>query len=179
MKRGLALLLAGVVALMLQGAAALVVPARFLPDLGLLLVIGLALCLRSTAAGVLLAALLGYASDLLSGTLLGQHALLRMAAYAAARFGSARLNLRGPLPQALFVMLLSVAYACALWALVAFFVPGAGGAPLLTLHELLPHAVVNGVCAPFVSAAAAALSSRLGDDEPGKPMRLEPRTLPL
>jgi rod shape-determining protein MreD len=176
LKQTLVLLVVGATALMVQGAVALVLPARFVPDFGFLLVVAIALCVRSAASGVVLAALLGYATDLLSGSLLGQHALLRMGAYGAARFGSARLNLRGPLPQALFVALLSVAHAGVLWGLVAFFAPGIGS-PLVTLRELLPHALLNALAAPLVSQGIAALLARLGDDEAAqRPMRLEPRS---
>lgn len=169
------LLAVGVLALMVQGVAAQVVPARLLPDLGLLFVIGIALSVRSAALGVLLAALLGYTTDLLSGSLLGQHALLRMFAYAAARFGSARLNLRGPLPQVVFVVILSVAHAVLLAALLAFFVPHLGS-PLLSLRDLAPHALLNGLAAPLVTQAVGALAARLGDDDGTRPMRLETRT---
>jgi rod shape-determining protein MreD len=178
-KQGLVLMALGVVALMMQGVVAQVLPAQWVPDFGLLLVVAIALCLRGAASGVVLAALLGYTTDLLSGSLLGQHALLRMAAYGVARFGSARLNLRGPLPQALFVGLLSVAHAVGLWGLFAFFAADTGSS-LLTLRELLAHALANGIAAPFVSQGVGALLDRLGDDEASqRPIRLEPRTLSL
>ena len=116
---------------------------------------------------------------LLSGSLLGQHALLRLGAYGVARFGSARLNLRGPLPQALFVGFLSIAHALGLWGLFSFFAADIGS-PLLTLPELLGQALVNTVAAPFVTQGIGALLDRVGDDEAGqRPMRLEPRTLSL
>jgi rod shape-determining protein MreD len=178
-KQGLVLLTLGVFALMVQGVVAQVLPANLVPDFALLLVVAIALRLRGAASGVVLAALLGYTTDLLSGSLLGQHALLRMAAYGVARFGSARLNLRGPLPQALFVGILSIAHAVGLWGLFAFFAADTGS-PLLTLRELLPHALVNTIAAPFVTQGIGALLERLGDDEGGqRPMRLEPRTLSL
>jgi rod shape-determining protein MreD len=179
LKQGLVLLGLGVVALMAQGVVTQVLPAHLVPDFGLLLVVAIALRLRGAASGVVLAALLGYATDLLSGSLLGQHALLRMAAYGVARFGSARLNLRGPPPQALFVALLSVGHAVGLWGLFAFFAPDIGSS-LLTLRELLPHALVNGIAAPFVTQGIGALLDRLGDDEGNqRSIRLEPRTLSL
>jgi rod shape-determining protein MreD len=178
-KQGLVLVALGVFALMVQGVVTQVLPAYWVPDFGLLLVVAIALCLRGAASGVVLAALLGYATDLLSGSILGQHALLRMAAYGVARFGSARLNLRGPLPQALFVGLLSAAHAVGLWGLFAFFAADIGSS-LLTPRELFPHALVNGIAAPFVSQGIGALLDRLGDDEAGqRPIRLEPRTLSL
>jgi len=178
-KQGLVLLALGVVALMVQGVVTQVLPAYWVPDFGLLLVVAIALCLRGAASGVVLAALLGYATDLLSGSLLGQHVLLRMTAYGVARFGSARLNLRGPLPQALFVGFLSVAHAVGLWGLFSFFAADTGSS-LLTLRELLIQALVNGIAAPFVSQGIGALLDRLGDDDASqRPIRLEPRTLSL
>ena len=179
MKQVIALLSLGVIALMVQGVVTQVLPAQWVPDLGLLLVVAIAVGLRGAASGIVLAALLGYATDLLSGSLLGQHALLRMGAYGVARFGSARLNLRGPLPQALFVGLLSVAHAVGLWGLFAFFAADSGSS-LLTLRELLPHALVNGIAGPFVTQGIGALLDRLGDDESSqRPIQLEPRTLSL
>jgi rod shape-determining protein MreD len=162
-----------------QGVVTQVVPAHLVPDFGLLFVVAIALCMRGAASGVVLAALLGYATDLLSGSLLGQHALLRMGAYGVARFGSARLNLRGPLPQGLFVGLLSIAHAVGLWGLFAFFA-GDIGSSLLTLRELLAQALVNGIAAPFVTQSIGALLGRLGDDEGSQRLiRLEPRILSL
>jgi len=178
-KQFLVLLVLGVLALMVQGVVTQLLPAHLVPDFGLLLVVAIALCLRGAASGVVLAALIGYTTDLLSGSLLGQHVLLRMAAYGIARFGSARLNLRGALPQALFVGLLSIAHALGLWGLFAFFAPDLGS-PLLTLRDLLPQALVNAVAAPFVTQGIGALLERLGDDEGSqRPVRLEPRTLSL
>jgi rod shape-determining protein MreD len=148
------------------------------PDFGLLLVVAIALSVRGPAIGVLLAALLGFAADLLSGTLLGQHALLRLAAYGAARFGSRRLNLRGVLPQAVFAAMLSIAHAGALLSLVAFFLPG-DVPPLVSVHALAAHALVNALVAPLVTAVVASLSARLEGDDAVRSLRLEPRTLGL
>lgn len=178
MKVGIALVLVGLLGLMAHSAAALVVPARFLPDVGLLLVVAVALTVRSPVLGVLFAGLLGYTTDLLSGTLLGQHVLLRLGAYGAARVVSARLNLRGPLPLAVFVLILSVIHALALWALAAFFLPGGVVAPGV-LRDLVPHALANALLAPVVTALVAAIVRRLGDDDSGRPLRLEPRELSL
>ena len=178
MKAGLALVLVGLLGLMAHSAAALVVPARFLPDVGLLLVVAVALCVRSPVLGVLFAVLFGYTTDLLSGTLLGQHVLLRLGVYGVVRVLSARINLRGPLPLALFVLSLSVIHAGALWALAAFFLPGGAVAPGV-LRDLAPHAVANALLAPGVTALVAAIVRRLGDDAAGRPLRLEPRELLL
>jgi rod shape-determining protein MreD len=174
-KRGIALVLVGLFLLVLQGALATNLPVRFTPDWGFLLVVAVAPRLRSTAGGVALAAWVGITTDVLSGSLLGAHALLRMGAFGAARFAGGRLNLRGLLPQATFVAMLSVADALGLWALASFFSPVA--APGLTvLREVAPKALVQAVFAPLVSFAVDRLLNRLGDDEGGpKLMRLATR----
>lgn len=176
MKAALALALLGVLGLMLQSSAALWIPARALPDLGLWVVVGLAVCVRSPMLGVCLAALLGYMTDLLSGTLLGQQALLCLGAYGVARALSSSFNLRGSLSLAIFAFLLSAMHAVALYGLVAFFarqwvaVPGA-------LEDLAVHALANALAAPFVVALVSAVAAWLGDDDSGRPVRLEPRTM--
>jgi rod shape-determining protein MreD len=171
-KRVFGLLGLGAVALTLQGAVASFVPARFCPDLGFLLVISLGLAWRSPVGGVCVSAAIGFATDLLSGALFGQHALLRLAAYATARFGSRHLNLRGPLPQAAFVMGLTGANALAMALLTSFFSPGSG-AGIVALRELLPQALANAVFAPLVAFVTERAVARLGDEDGGQ------RLLPL
>jgi rod shape-determining protein MreD len=174
-----ALVLAGLsfVALVVQAAATRVVAAQWCPDLGLLIVVAFGLALRSPATGVVLAAVVGYLSDLLSGSLLGQHMLLRMFAFAAARVGSRRLNLRGPVPLAIFTAALSAGHGVALWALAAFF--ASGPAPALPpAGDFVAQAVVNGLLAPFVAAVVVRLCQALGDEEGARLMRLEPRKFP-
>jgi len=174
-KRAFALFAAGVLAAMLQGAAASFIPARFLPDLGLLLVIALALSWRSTVGGLALAGALGYVADLFSGSLFGQHALLRVLSYSVARLASRHLSLRGPLPRAAFAALLTVANAGGTVALTAFF-GGSGGWP--PLSSLLPHALVNALVAPLVVEVTERLLNLLGDEDAGRRLlRLEPRKL--
>jgi rod shape-determining protein MreD len=174
-KSWLTLVLLGGLALFAQGVAASWVPARYLPDLGLLLVVAAAIGLRSPTAGLLFAALLGYAMDCLSGSLLGQHMLLSVAAYGAARVAATRLNLRGPLPQAVFVSFLAAAHAAALGVLVAFVSPLV--AARIGVADALVHALCTGVAAPFVSEAVVRLLGRLGEDEGQRPLRLAPRAL--
>ena len=176
MKPALALGCLAALALLGQGVAALWVPARLVPDVGLLLVVGAAIGLRSAPAGVLFSALLGYATDCLSGALLGQHMLLALAAYGVARSGATRLNLRGPLPLAIFVTVLTVTHAFALWVLAAFVAGPLGFAPMAP-SQVLAHGLVTGIAAPFVTELVARLLAWLGDDEGQRPLRLEPRTL--
>ena len=168
----LGLLALGAGALTLQGAVASFVSARFCPDLGFLFVVALGLVWRSIVGGICVAAAVGFATDLLSGALLGQHALLRLAAWATSRFGSRHLNLRGPLPQAAFVAGLTAANAVALALLTSFFSPGSG-AGIVALRELLPQALANALFAPLVAFVTERAVVRLGDEEAGQ------RLLPL
>jgi rod shape-determining protein MreD len=171
-KRVLGLLGLGAAALTLQGAVTSFLPARFCPDLGFLLVVALGLCWRSSVGGVCVAGAIGYTSDLLSGSLLGQHALLRLGAYAMARFGNRHLNLRGALPQAIFVAVLTCANAFAMALLTSFFSPGTG-VGMVAVRELLPQAIANALFAPFVAVLTARVVARLGDEDGGQ------RVLPL
>jgi rod shape-determining protein MreD len=163
---------------MLQGALNTFVPARFTPDLGFLIVIALGLYWRSAAGGFAIAAALGFVADLLSGSLLGEQALLRLLAFGVARFASSHLNLRGPLPQAIFVLVFTGVNAVGIGLLNTFFGAG-GGMDLAMLRDLLPHALVNALFAPLVSRGVEALAISLGDDEGGRrPLRLAPRSRP-
>ena len=148
MKRVLALLAIGALAPMIQGAIGTFIPLHYCPDLGLLLVVGLGLCWRSTAGGIALSAALGLIADLLSGSLLGQHMLLRIFAFGAARACSRQLNLRGVIPRVTFVMGLTVVTALGTGALTAFFGVGRGVDGEM-LRELVPHALINGAFAPL------------------------------
>lgn len=177
MKRALALAGLALLALIVQASAGRVLAPHWCPDLALLVVVGMGLSLRSAAVGLSLAALVGYLSDLLSGSLLGQHMLLRMVAFAAARIGSRRLNLRGPVPLAIFAAALSIAHGVALWGLVTFFATGAAP-PWPPLWDFLAQGLVNGLLAPFVVAGVRWVCQALGDEEGAKLMRLEPRKFP-
>jgi cell shape-determining protein MreD len=175
LKRGLGLAVFGILAVMFQGAVAGFLPPGWCPDLGFLLVVAIGLCWRSTAGGLLLAALMGFVGDLLSGSLFGQLALLRVLAYLAARVASLHVNLIGPGPQVVFAAGLTVANALVLSALTAFFSPGTG-VDFVLLRQLVPHVMVTALTAPFVTAAVAAIVARLGDDEASRRLlRLEPR----
>jgi rod shape-determining protein MreD len=164
LKRVLALLVIGAFAPMVQGAVGTFVPLHYCPDLGLLLVVGLGLCWRSTASGVALSAVLGFIADLLSGSLLGQHMLLRIFAFGAARACSRQLNLRGVIPRAIFVVVLTVVSTLGTGALTAFFSAGPGVDGEM-LRELVPHALINGAFAPFGVWLVERISSWLSEVE--------------
>ena len=177
MKRALALAVLSLLVLIVQASAGRVLAPQWCPDLGLLVVVGFGLSLRNAATGTALAALVGYLSDLLSGSLLGQHMLLRMGAFGAARIGSRRLNLRGPVPLAIFAAVLSAAHGLALWALVTFFASGSTP-PWPPVGDFFAQALVSGLLAPLVAAGVAWACQLLGDEEGARLMRLEPRKFP-
>jgi rod shape-determining protein MreD len=174
-KPAVALLLISAFAVMVQGAAAGWIEQLAVPDLGLLIVVALGTRWRSLASGIALAALIGYVADLLSGSLLGQHALLRMLAFAAARVGSRSLNLRGALPQAVFVGILTLVNALGVAVLTAFFVPDAGFG-LASAGALLTHAGINAVFAPLVALGTDRILGLVSDGDAGRRLlRIEPR----
>lgn len=177
MKRALALAGLAFAALVVQAGAARVVPAPWCPDLGLLIVVGFGLSLRRAATGLLLSALVGYLSDLLSGSLLGQHMLLRMVAFGAARIGSRRFNLRGPVPLAIFSAGLCAANGLGTWALAAFFAPGQAP-PIPPAADFAAQALLAGLLAPVAVAVVSRICQALGDEEGARLMRLEPRKFP-
>lgn len=164
MRRALVLFAAGLLGLLFQSSLAVVLPAPFCPDLGLLVVVAIGLYWQPLPSGFLLATALGYASDVLSGSLLGQHGLLRLLSFAAARLGGRQLNLRGVLPLAMFVAGLTVVYASVLHVLLAFFT----GAPVLAgsrIGGVLIHALVNGLAAPIVAVGVERLCSWSAEDD--------------
>ena len=166
MKRVFALLAVGALAPMIQGAIGTFIPLHYCPDLGLLLVVGLGLCWRSTAGGVVLSAMLGFIADLLSGSLLGQHMLLRIFAFGAARGCSRQLNLRGVIPQATFVAALTVVTTLGTGALPSFFsaVPGVDAE---VFRELLPHALITAAIAPFAVLLVERITNWLSEVDAG------------
>ena len=172
MKRAIALLALCALAPMVQGVVGRFVPLHLCPDLGLLLVVGLGLCWRSTAGGVVLSAALGLVADLLSGSLLGLHTLLRLFAFGAARSCSQQLNLRGARPLAIFVVALTLANGVGSAVLTSFFMAGPGLEREM-LRELIPHALINGVFAPLGVSIVERISSWLGEADAG------PQLLPL
>lgn len=167
MKRVLAVLLVGIATPMLQGGLNTFVPPRFTPDLGFLVVIALGLHWRSAPGGLAIAAAIGFSADLLSGSLLGEQALLRMLVFTAARIASRHLNLRGALPQAAFVFALTAVNALGIRLLEAFFT-SAGPFDLVMLRNLPSHAAMNALFAPAVSRCVDVLMIASGGDESGR-----------
>jgi rod shape-determining protein MreD len=164
-KRTLTLLGLGIAALVVQGALATILPPPWCPDLALLVLIGIGLRWSGRASGLLLAASLGYATDLLSGSLFGQHALLYLFAFMGTVVATRQLNLRGPWPLAAFTMSVTVLYGLAMLAITGFFVGGVEFR-LGWLGSQGVHAAVTAAFAPVMSALVGRASS-WADDDPG------------
>jgi len=166
-KRAAAVLLIGSAALIVQGAVNVFIPPHLTPNVGFLIIIAVGLFWRSAAAGIVIAAWLGFTADLLSGSLLGEQALLGMFAFVAARLGSQHLNLRGALPQALFVFAFTAVDALGIGVLETFF--GVRGGIGSTMLQYLPtHALANAFAAPFIARAIEFLSTAFGSEEGGR-----------
>ncbi len=175
MKRVAGIVILVFVVPMLQGALAPYFPAAFRPDLALLVVLGLSLCWRNPATGLVLAAGCGFVVDLFSAGLLGQHALLSVVAFAASRVLSVHVSLAGVLSRMLFAAALTAAHATALTALTSFFTPGAGF-DWLRPATLVPLMLVNAILAPMVTTAVAVVAAWVaGDDKSRRLLRLETR----
>jgi len=170
MRPAAALACIALVAVVLQGALAALLPPWLLPDLGLLVTVAAAVAAPAVGA-LLLAAGLGYGADVLSGTLLGQFALLRLLAFAATRFVHAQFHLERGLPLASFCFVLSLLDALGLAALSNLF---AGSSPIGV--EALPvaalRALLNAALAPGVHRL---LSSVLENLQEGDARRREVR----
>ena len=168
----------GVIALVVQGALARIVPPPWCPDLGLLVVLSVGLRWRGLPLGLALASALGFAADLLSGSLLGQHALLRLIAFASAFLAGRQLNLKGSLPLVVFAGSVSFAYGVAVSAVSGFFSGAAAPGPSWLLESLW-HALVNGALAPAVFGVVSRVAARTGsEDALSRTLRIEARRRP-
>ena len=164
MKTALALFGLGLVAVVVQGALGRLIAPPWCPDFALLVLIGIGLRWRGLAAGLVLAALLGYATDLLSGSLFGQRALLNLFVFSGTLLATQHLNLRGSWPLAWFATSATLAYGLAMLAITGFFI---GGAELrwAWLGAEMIHAGFCGLVAPTVAAGVAAVSGWASDED--------------
>jgi rod shape-determining protein MreD len=170
-----ALFAVGVFALLVQGTLATLLEAPWCPDLGLLVVIAIGLRWRQPATGLVLAAGLGFAADLLSGSLFGQHALLRIVVFSSAFLAGRQLNLRGSLPLVVFAISVSFLYGVAVYLVSSFFV-GAGDPGLAWALDGVKHALVNGVFATGVFSIVTRVAVWAGDDDVStRTLRIDPR----
>jgi rod shape-determining protein MreD len=167
MKSFLAMLAVGLLALMLQGALARTIPPPWCPDLAWLVVVALGLRWPSFLSGVFVAVILGYSMDLVSGSLMGQHALMRLLTFLAASLAARQLDLSGALSVSIFVFGVTLAYGLAMVGMLSFFVDSEGiGLPVV--GDALGHAIANVAAAGPVLALVERLLLRLTDDEVGR-----------
>ncbi len=161
MKRVLAVLVLGLLALGVQGGLALVLPRALCPDLGLLVVIAIGLHWQETTPGLFVASALGFAADLLSSSIFGAHALLRVLAFATTAMARSKMDLRGGAVLALFVAGVTILYALGLLVLMRFFSGAGEGTLWPSLAGVFPHALVNAVLAPLVSTLVVRVCERV------------------
>jgi rod shape-determining protein MreD len=161
MKPALALAAVGIAALVLRGALSGAIPPSLTPDVALVVVVGLGLR-QPGATGLLLAAGLGCTADVLTGALLGHHALLYALAFAVTRVAGAQLDLRRVAPVAFLVAALSMAYGLGSVALSRLF---ADGVAWPAVGRLLGQAVLDGAVAPLILPLLSRLAAVLDDDD--------------
>ncbi|MBJ19256.1 MAG: hypothetical protein GY910_04295 [bacterium] len=167
MKSGIAVLLLGLAMLIVQGAIARAIAPPWCPDLAWLVVVGIGLRWPSFLPGVFLAVTLGYSMDLVSGSLMGQHALLRLITYLAAALAARQLDLSGGFPVAIFVVAMTLFYGLATMTMLSFFV-GAAWLGFDMLGAVLAHAIVNMLVAGPVISLVERLLARFSDEEVGR-----------
>jgi len=159
----LALTAVGIAALVVQGALAALLPPALVPDLGLLVTV-IAAVEAPALLALALAAGLGYGTDYLSGTLLGEAALLRIVTFAGTRFVSAQFHLERPLPLAGLCLAVALLEPLGTAALSSLF---AGASPFGwdALPTLATRAVLAAALAPFVHAVVSGALLGLSEGE--------------
>lgn len=163
MRRPLGLLGAGLACAWLQGTLATFAPPHFFPDLVLLWAVGVAVAAPAGEA-LLVAAALGYAADLLSGALLGQHALLLVLACSATRVANVQLNLMRTAPRVALVAALSVGVHAGHAGLARLFT-GTAGLDAPALRHVALQTALNAALGPAALALAGRLTALLGREE--------------
>jgi hypothetical protein len=173
MRPTLALLGLGLLAAVVQGALSQLLPAWAVPDLSLLLTLAVALVLGA-GSGLLVAAAVGLGADMVSGTLLGQLACLRLLELTFTRAIAGQLDLRRGLPLAIFAFALvwidGLGQAGLSWLFLGAFPLQPGEIVTLCLRAL-----VTAPFAPLVGAFARRIHDRLDESEARREMRLETR----
>ena len=167
MKSVAALFVIGVLSLVVQGALARTIPPPWCPDLAWLVVIGIGLRWPHFLSGVVLAVALGYGMDLLSGSLMGQHALLRLVTFLAAALAARQLDLSGGVPIGIFVFVMTVVYGLAMVTSLSFFVD-ASWPGFDVIGAALIHALANVLASgPMIGIVERAMT-RFSDEEVGR-----------
>jgi rod shape-determining protein MreD len=163
----------GVLGLIVQSALLNLLPARWVPDLGLLIPVVAILALPPTE-GLLLAAALGISAGMFSNALLGQHALIRIVEFVVIRVLNAKLDLRRALPLAVFAFAITIFDAAGIMGITRLFY-GELPFPIGETGNLLVRAGVNGVVAPMLSAPMRGIVERFteGDARRSRDVRLD------
>lgn len=167
MKSGVAVLALGFAALIVQGALARVLPPPWCPDLAWLVVMGVGLRWPGFLSGVFIALPLGYAMDLLSGSLMGQHAFMRLVTYLVAAVASRQLDLTGGLPVAILVFGMTILYGLGIVATLSVFV-GSGDMGVGVLTSAMGHGVANALAAGPMVALVERVLAKFSDEEIGR-----------
>lgn len=167
MKAMLAAIAMGLAALVLQGAIARVLPPPWCPDLAWLVVVALGLRWPHLLSGLFVSVILGYSMDLVSGSLMGQHALMRLLTFLAASIAARQLDLSGALAVAIFVFGMTLLYGLATVGILSFFV-GSEGFGWQMAGDAFGHAMVNVVAAGPVLAWVERVLILLSDEELGR-----------
>lgn len=173
MRPAVAVLLVGLLGIIVQGSLAHLLSPLLLPDLGLLVVLAAAIFL-GPAEGLILAAVLGLMSDVLSASLLGEFACVRILEYVLTRAVAGKLDLRRGLPFTVFVVAILPLDAALVLGLTRLYLgplPLAPGAMLPALERALPTLVL---AAP-VGGAIRRLIDHLGEARARREMRLDTR----
>jgi rod shape-determining protein MreD len=164
------------IGLLLQGAFATFLPASLCPDFALIMVLCIGMQGDGFASGSILAALLGFAADLLSGALLGQHALLFLLVFATGQIAARQLNLRSPL--SLMTTGASVVLAGGL-LLISLTGVSQGGADAQWFWrpDLLGRAAISALVTPAIFALVQHFAARSAEEEAGAraPRLVRPR----
>lgn len=173
MRPALAVLGLGLFGIILQGALAHVLSPLVLPDLGLLVVLASALFL-GPAEGLLVAAALGLMSDVLSASLLGEFACVRILEFVLTRAVGGKLDLRRGLPFTVYTLAILPLDAALVLGLTRLFLgplPLDGAALLAPLERALPTVLL---AAPLARGIRG-LIHHLGQAKARREMRLDTR----
>lgn len=173
MRRPLAVLGFGMLAVVIQSALGTILPVHVVPDFGLLVPVAAALLL-GPAGGLLVAATVGLAADMLSGSLLGQQAALRICEFTLTRLLASQLDLRRTLPLAIYAAGLSLLDALGMAGLTRLFL----GSFAVSAHDLGVVAARSLVDALFASPLVGVIRRLvrwIGEEEARREMRIDTR----
>lgn len=150
--------------LVVQGAVATFVPAAYCPNLALILLLCIGLQWEAFSSGAMLAAAIGFSTDLLSGALLGQHALLFLCVFAVARIAARQLNL--PSAASLVAIGAVVGFLFGggqVFLSVLFF--GTDSANSYWRPDLLMRVGISALFTPVIFPLVQSLMARLSDKD--------------